>query len=53
MPEDAPFAHPALRSLGVRVCLWQLPYIPNGSRLYEELLAVDLDVHERGRSHAG
>jgi alpha-D-xyloside xylohydrolase len=30
-----------LRELGVRVCLWQLPYIPEGSDYYDELLAVD------------
>jgi alpha-D-xyloside xylohydrolase len=30
-----------LRRLGFRVCLWQLPYIPEGCRLYDELLAVN------------
>ncbi len=30
-----------LRGLGVRVCLWQLPYVPEGSDYYDELLAVD------------
>ena len=31
----------SLRDQGVRVSLWQLPYIPEGSRLFDELLAVD------------
>ena len=31
----------ALRDLGVRLSLWQLPYIPEGSRLFDELAAVD------------
>ncbi|MBX3738982.1 MAG: hypothetical protein KF715_19975 [Candidatus Didemnitutus sp.] len=30
-----------LRRLGVRVSLWQLPYIPEGSRLFADLAAVD------------
>ena len=30
-----------LRELGVRVCLWQLPYIPEGSDYFDELRAVD------------
>jgi alpha-D-xyloside xylohydrolase len=29
-----------LKRLGVRVSLWQLPYIPEGSRLFDELKAV-------------
>ena len=31
----------ALRELGVKVSLWQLPYIPEGSVLFDELKAVD------------
>jgi len=27
--------------LGAKVCLWQLPYIPEGSKLFDELLAVE------------
>lgn len=30
-----------LRRLGVKVSLWQLPYIPEGSKLYADLTAVD------------
>lgn len=30
-----------LRALGMRVSLWQLPYIPEGSRLFDDLRAVD------------
>jgi alpha-D-xyloside xylohydrolase len=30
-----------LRGLGFRVSLWQLPYIPEGSAFFAELLAVD------------
>jgi alpha-D-xyloside xylohydrolase len=30
-----------LRQLGVRVSLWQLPYIPEGSKLFADLAAVD------------
>lgn len=30
-----------LRQLGVRVSLWQLPYIPEGSQLFRDLAAVD------------
>jgi hypothetical protein len=30
-----------MRELGVRVCLWQLPYVPEGSAYYDELLAAD------------
>jgi alpha-D-xyloside xylohydrolase len=30
-----------LRQLGVRVSLWQLPYIPEGSPLFADLAAVD------------
>jgi alpha-D-xyloside xylohydrolase len=37
----------ALREQGVRVCLWQLPYIPEGSRLFDELAAVDGFVRTR------
>jgi len=40
------FADPArwiadLRQLGARVSLWQLPYIPEGSRLFADLAAVN------------
>jgi alpha-D-xyloside xylohydrolase len=31
----------ALADLGVRLSLWQLPYIPEGSRLFDDLAAVD------------
>lgn len=31
----------SLREQGVQVCLWQLPYIPEGSALFDELAAVD------------
>jgi alpha-D-xyloside xylohydrolase len=30
-----------LASMGVKVSLWQLPYIPDGSPLFEDLAAVD------------
>jgi alpha-D-xyloside xylohydrolase len=30
-----------LRELGVRLSLWQLPYIPEGSQLFDDLAAVD------------
>ena len=30
-----------LREEGVKVCLWQLPYIPEGSSFFDELAAVD------------
>jgi alpha-D-xyloside xylohydrolase len=33
--------------LGAKVCLWQLPYIPEGSRLFDELLAADGFVRTR------
>jgi alpha-D-xyloside xylohydrolase len=36
-----------MAGLGVRVCLWQLPYVPEGSRLFDELLAVDGFVRTR------
>jgi alpha-D-xyloside xylohydrolase len=36
-----------LRDLGVRVSLWQLPYVPEGSSYYDELLAVDGFVKTR------
>lgn len=44
--DAARFAEPArwiaeLRQLGVRVSLWQLPYIPEGSQLFADLAAVD------------
>lgn len=31
----------AMAAMGVKVSLWQLPYIPAGSALFEELAAVD------------
>lgn len=34
-----------LRQLGVRVSLWQLPYIPEGSALFTDLAAVNGFVH--------
>jgi len=30
-----------LADMGFKVSLWQLPYIPSGSKLYDDLLAVD------------
>ncbi|MEO1056615.1 MAG: TIM-barrel domain-containing protein [Actinomycetota bacterium] len=38
-PDPAAF-FAEMRELGVRVSLWQLPYIPEGSRLFDELDAV-------------
>lgn len=40
------FAHPKsyfkkMRKMGVNVSLWQLPYIPEGSALFDKLKAVD------------
>jgi alpha-D-xyloside xylohydrolase len=36
-----PAAHlAALAELGVKVCLWQLPYIPEGCRLFDDLAAA-------------
>jgi len=32
---------------GVKVCLWQLPYIPEGSKLFDDLQAVDGFVKTR------
>ena len=31
----------AMAAMGVKVSLWQLPYIPEGSTLFDELAAVD------------
>ena len=50
--DPARFPDPAgwmkrLREQGVQVCLWQLPYIPEGSRLFDELAAVDGFVKTR------
>jgi len=39
-PDPAAFLKEMGR-LGARVCLWQLPYIPEGSKLFDELLAVE------------
>ncbi len=30
-----------LDTMGIKVCLWQLPYIPEPSRLFDDLVAVD------------
>jgi len=30
-----------LAALGIKISLWQLPYIPSGSKLFEDLKAVD------------
>ena len=39
----------AMAAMGVKVSLWQLPYIPEGSELFDELAAVDGFVrHEDG-----
>jgi alpha-D-xyloside xylohydrolase len=36
-----------LREMGIKVSLWQLPYIPEGSQLFEDLKAVDGFVKNR------
>jgi alpha-D-xyloside xylohydrolase len=36
-----------LREMGIRVSLWQLPYIPEGSQLFEDLKAVGGFVKNR------
>lgn len=38
-PDPAAF-HEEMSELGAKVSLWQLPYVPEGSRLFEELAAV-------------
>jgi alpha-D-xyloside xylohydrolase len=45
-PDPAGFMK-VLSELGAKVCLWQLPYIPEGSRLFDELEAVDGFVKTR------
>ncbi len=30
-----------LKALGIKISLWQLPYIPSGSKLFDDLKAVD------------
>ena len=42
-PDPAAFLA-ELRSMGVHVCVWQLPYIPEGSALFDELTAADAFV---------
>ena len=39
-PDPAGFFR-QLRETGIKVSLWQLPYIPSGSRLFDDLKAVD------------
>jgi alpha-D-xyloside xylohydrolase len=36
-----------MAALGVRVCVWQLPYVPEGSRLYDDLAAAGAFVRNR------
>ncbi len=36
-----------LARLGIKISLWQLPYIPSGSKLFDDLLAVDGFVKTR------
>lgn len=36
-----------MAELGIKISLWQLPYIPEGSRLFDELRAVDGFVKTR------
>lgn len=38
---DVPAYFKELDELGIKVSLWQLPYIPEGSKLYDDLVAVD------------
>jgi alpha-D-xyloside xylohydrolase len=45
-PDPAGF-HRELANLGVQVSLWQLPYIPEGSKLFDELAAADGFVKTR------
>jgi alpha-D-xyloside xylohydrolase len=45
-PDPAAFLA-ALRALGVRVSLWQLPYIPEGCALFDELAAAGAFVTTR------
>ncbi len=45
-PDPASFLK-QMKDLGVKVSLWQLPYIPEGSRLFDELAAVDGFVRTR------
>ena len=44
-PDPAGFFRELL-DLGVRTCLWQLPYIPEGSPLFDELGAADAFVRD-------
>ena len=47
-PEPAAYLD-TMAAMGVKVSLWQLPYIPEGSALFDELAAVDGFVrHEDG-----
>jgi alpha-D-xyloside xylohydrolase len=38
---DVPGTFKELDELGFKVSLWQLPYIPEGSKLFDDLVAVD------------
>ena len=40
----------AMAAMGVKVSLWQLPYLPEGSALFDELAAVDGFVHREDGS---
>jgi alpha-D-xyloside xylohydrolase len=46
-PDPAGFLN-EMAELGVVVSLWQLPYIPEGSKLFDDLLAVDGFVKTQG-----
>lgn len=45
-PDPAAF-HREMADLGAKVSLWQLPYIPEGSQLFEDLAAADGFVKNR------
>jgi alpha-D-xyloside xylohydrolase len=46
-PDPAGFLK-EMAELGAKVSLWQLPYIPEGSKLFDDLLAVDGFVKTQG-----
>ncbi len=46
-PDPAGFMK-EMAELGAKVSLWQLPYIPEGSKLFDDLLAVDGFVKSHG-----
>jgi alpha-D-xyloside xylohydrolase len=56
--DDERFADPKaytdeLRSLGLHLSLWQLPYLPPGTALYERIAAVDGFVRSAGHTSGG